>query len=179
MSARLSFTVIFGVCAALLGFGYYLQYARGLEPCPMCMMQRLCFIATALVALIGAIHGPRYWGRRVYGAGVALFAGTGGAIATRQIWLQHLPPDRVPECGPGWNYMVDAYPLAEVVRQALRGTGDCAEVAWTFLSLSIPEWSLGWFALIALAGLREAFRRCAGSQAGAAGPASVPAGGSA
>lgn len=145
----------------------------------MCMMQRLCFVATAVVALIGAIHGPRHWGRRVYGAGIALFSGIGGAIAARQIWLQHLPPDRVPECGPGWNYMVDAYPLTEVVRQALRGTGDCAQVSWTFLSLSIPEWSLGCFALLALAGLREVFRRSAGSHAGALAQASIPAGGSA
>lgn len=155
MSRRIVFAGIFGACAALLGFGYYLQFGRGLEPCPMCMMQRLCFAAIAVVALVGALHAPSGIFRRVYGGFIAALAATGATIAGRQIWLQHLPPDRVPECGPGWNYMVDVYPLAEVFKQALRGTGDCAEVSWTFLSLSIAEWSLAWFVALTLAGLGQ------------------------
>lgn len=153
MHARILFLLSFSGTTLLLGFGYFLQYAKGLEPCPMCMMQRLAFFAVAIVSLIGLGHGPRSQSRRMYGALIALPAGVGGWVAGRQIWLQHLPEDRVPECGPGWNYMLDAYPMAEVIRQALRGTGDCAEVAWTFLGRSIPEWSILCFAALALAGL--------------------------
>lgn len=153
MRPRLPFLFAFLCTAALLGFGYFLEYARGLEPCPMCMMQRLAFLTVAAIALVAALHGPLGAFRRVYGALIALPAIVGGWIAGRQIWLQHLPEDRIPECGPGWNYMIDAYPLADVIRQALRGTGDCAEVTWTFLGRSIPEWSILWFALLALVGL--------------------------
>lgn len=153
MHARAPFFFAFALTAGLLGFGYYLEYAKGLEPCPMCMMQRLAFLGVAAIGLIAALHGPQGAVRRFYGVLIALPAGIGGAVATRQIWLQHLPADRVPECGPGWNYMIDAYPLADVIRQALRGTGDCAEVSWTFLGRSIPEWSVIWFALLFIGGL--------------------------
>lgn len=153
MHARALFFVAFGITAGLLGFGYYLEYAKGLEPCPMCMMQRLAFLSVAAIGLIATLHGPHGALRRVYGLLIALSAGIGGGVATRQIWLQHLPEDRVPECGPGWNYMIDAYPLGDVIRQALRGTGDCAEVSWTFLGRSIPEWSVIWFALLVAGGL--------------------------
>lgn len=130
------------VCSGLLGFGYYLQYHDGLEPCPMCIFQRLCFIGVALVSAIAAVHGPARLGARVYGALVVVFAGIGAAIASRQVWLQHLPEDRVPECGPGLEFMLEMYPLAEVIRKGLQGTGECAAVDWTFLGASIAEWSL-------------------------------------
>ncbi|MEQ8233844.1 MAG: disulfide bond formation protein B [Gammaproteobacteria bacterium] len=137
-------------CAGLLGYGYYLQYHDGLEPCPMCIFQRLCFMGVMLVCALGALHGPRGAGRYVYGGLTALIALTGAGIAARQVWLQHLPEDRVPACGPGLEYMLEMYPLAEVVQKALRGSGDCALVDWTFLGLSIAEWSLGCFVVLVI-----------------------------
>lgn len=137
-------------CAALLGFGYYLQFVEHLEPCPMCIFQRLCFLAIVAIAGVGALHGPHRAGVYVYGGLTIVAALIGGGIAGRQVWLQHLPADRVPACGPGLEYMLEMFPLAEVVKQALRGTGECAAVDWTFLTLSIAEWSLACFALIVL-----------------------------
>jgi len=135
--------------AGLLGFGYYLQYARGLEPCPMCIFQRLCFMAVVAIAAVAALHGPRPRGGTAYAALVATAAAVGGAIAARQVWLQHLPEDQIPQCGPGLDYMLEMYPLGEVITKALRGTGECATVEWTFLGGSIAFWSLLWFAALA------------------------------
>lgn len=139
------------ICAALLGYGYYLQYHEGLDPCPMCIFQRLCFMAIALCGVLGALHGPRGRGVMVYGFLIGLASFTGAGIAARQVWLQHLPEDQIPACGPGLEYMLDMYPLADVIRKALRGTGECAAVDWTFLGASIAEWSLLWFVFFILA----------------------------
>lgn len=152
-SARLLFALTALGCAGLLGYGYYLEFARGLVPCPMCMMQRVCFMAAGLVSLAAALHGPGRIGSAVYGTVVVVFALLGAGVAARQVWLQHLPPDEVPECGPGLEFMLETWPLADVLRAALTGTGDCAEVDWRFLGLSIAEWSFVCFALMIAAHL--------------------------
>jgi protein dithiol:quinone oxidoreductase len=139
------------ICAALLSFGYYLQYHDGLEPCPMCIFQRICYFAILGTATVAALHGPTGVGGRFYAAIAGFSAVIGGAIAGRQVWLQHLPADQVPECGPGLEFMLEVYPLAEVIKTALRGTGECATVVWTFLGGSIAEWSLACFAGLAVA----------------------------
>jgi disulfide bond formation protein DsbB len=139
---RLFFTCIALVCAALLGFGYYLEFVKHLDPCPMCIFQRLCYFTIVVAAALGALHGPRGPFATLYTALIVLAAGVGAGIAGRQTWLQHLPAERVPECGPGLEFMLEQYPLAEVIKKALRGSGECAAVDWTFLTLSIAEWSL-------------------------------------
>jgi disulfide bond formation protein DsbB len=152
---RLPFAAMAIGCAALLGFGYYLQFYKGVEPCPLCIFQRICYFGVAVISLLAAVHGPRGIARIIYGA-VALIAASGGAaIAGRQVWLQHLPPDQVPECGPGLEFMLETYPLTDAIARMLRGTGDCAEIKWTFLGLSIPEWSLICFTLIAAAAITQ------------------------
>ncbi|MEM7469575.1 MAG: disulfide bond formation protein B [Pseudomonadota bacterium] len=137
---------IFGLCAvtaiALLGYGYYLQFYEHLDPCPMCIFQRICYFFLAIVAAAAAIHHARGIGHRVYSTLCLLVAGLGAGIAGRQTWLQHLPPDKVPECGPGLDFMLEMYPLGETIMKTLRGSGDCAVVDWQFLTLSIAEWSL-------------------------------------
>lgn len=158
LTPRLLFAATALACAGLLAYGYYLQYHDGLEPCPMCIFQRLCFMGVLVICTIGAIHGPRGAGRLAYGGLTALVALLGGGIAARQVWLQHLPEDRVPACGPGLEYMLEMYPLADVIRKALRGSGDCALVDWTFLGLSIAEWSLACFTLIVLVHLHQLVR---------------------
>lgn len=147
---RALFALTATICAALLGYGYYLQFVQHLEPCPMCIFQRLCYLAIIIVTLLATLHGPRRGGVYVYGLLTTLAALLGAGIAARQTWLQHLPEDQVPACGPGLDYMLEQFPLAQVVKQALRGTGECAAVDWTFLSLSIAEWSLICFSLITL-----------------------------
>lgn len=156
---RTLFTLIFLACAALLGFGLYLQYAQDLEPCPLCLVQRGFFVLIGATALIAAVHNPRGWGKRSYGGAVALFCIGGIATAGRQVWLQHLPEDQVPECGPDLEFMLEFYPLQEVLGLLFRGSGECAEVVWTFLGLSIPEWSLVCFVALLIAGLWLLFHR--------------------
>jgi len=150
MRTRVVFAATCAIAVALLAFGYYLQYGRGLEPCPLCIVQRWFFIGIAVVALVAGLHGASRLGTRVY-AVLLLLPGTGGAAtAGRQVWLQHLPPDRLPECGPGLDYMLEFYPLPRVLDMLFKGSGECAEVAWSFLGLSIAEWALVWFAVAIL-----------------------------
>src|SRR5678816_4354435 len=144
-SFRTAFAVAAAICAAFLGFAYYAQFQMHLDPCPLCIFQRIAFIAFGAVCLAAALHGPRGYGRRVYGALALLAAGAGAAIAGRHVWLQHLPPDKVPDCGPGLDWMLDTLPLNAVLRKVFTGSGECAKVDWTFLSLSMPEWTLIWF----------------------------------
>lgn len=146
-SARLLYLAIFVACAGLMGFGLYLQQVRHLEPCPLCILQRIAFILTGATALIAAVHNPGRAGKILYGALLAIFSGAGGAVAARQIWLQHLPPEKFAECGPGLSFMLNNFPLSTAFPMIFRGEGDCAKVLWRFLGLSIPEWSILWFLL--------------------------------
>jgi disulfide bond formation protein DsbB len=139
---RLIFLAIFLCCACLLGFGYYLQFYKGLEPCPLCIFQRVCYALLGLVSLTAVLHNPARSGVRVYAALSALPTIAGITFAARQTWLQHLPPEQVPACGPGLDYWMKTLPIAETFKKVFRGTGECAAVDWTFLGLSIAEWSL-------------------------------------
>ena len=150
MMPRLGFVLGFAVCAGLLGFALYLQYYDYQDPCPLCIVQRIAFIALAAIFLVAALHGPGRTGAIVYGGMLFLVAGVGAAIATRHVWLQNLPKDRIPECGPGLEYMLKKFPLTQVLEKLLTGSGECAEVGWTFLGLSIAGWSLVWFVLFAI-----------------------------
>lgn len=158
-SFRSQFLLGFVVCAGLLAYAFYLQLHGGLEPCPLCIFQRVAFAALGVVFLVGALHAPVGNGRRVYGVFALLVAGIGAAIAGRHVWLQSLPPDQVPTCGPGLDYMLDAMPIAGVIRKVLTGSGECAKVDWSFLGLSMPAWTLVCFALLAAWAAFAAFRR--------------------
>ena len=148
MTARHAFLAGFLTCVGLMGTGLYLQYVEGQEPCPLCILQRIAYISMMAVFLVGAIHNPRSVGIRIYG-GLALLAGLAGTgVAVRHVWLQHLPAAEVPACGPGFAYMMKKFPLYDVLSKVLAGSGECAKVDWTFLSLSIAEWSLVWFVLL-------------------------------
>ena len=147
-----------GICALLLGFGYFLQHVRGLEPCPLCLAQRGFFYAVMAVFIVAALHAPKRVGAVVYGVLAALFASGGLATAARQVWLQHLPPDQVPQCGPDLMFMLENFPLAQTLKKLVAGSGECAKVDWTFLGLSIAEWSALWFVALALYALWLAAR---------------------
>jgi disulfide bond formation protein DsbB len=152
MPARALFALIFLACAGLMAFGLYLQHVENLEPCPLCILQRYAFVLTGVVALVAAVHGPGRIGQAVYGVLVVLAAGAGAGIAGRQIWLQHNPPQAL-DCGPDLGYMLDSFPLSQVLPKIFKGEGDCAKVVWRFLGLSIPEWALVWFVALVAAGV--------------------------
>ena len=147
---RLIHLAVFLACAALMAFGLYLQHARGLEPRPLCILQRYAFVVCGVIALIAALHGPGRIGAWVYGFLLVLAAGTGAGIAGRQTWLQHNPPKAL-DCGPDLAYMIDSFPLGEILPKIFKGEGDCAKVVWKLLGLSIPEWALLWFIAIIVA----------------------------
>jgi disulfide bond formation protein DsbB len=131
------------LCASgLMGFGLYLQYIKHQDPCPLCMVQRVIFIAILVMFAVAALHGPKRIGERVYAALIGVLSLLGVAVATRHIWIQHLPKDQVPACGPGLDYMLETFPMADVLKELLHGSGECAAKGWSFLSLGIPEWSL-------------------------------------
>ena len=135
------------VCALLLGYAYYLQYVKGLQPCPLCLVQRGFFYAVLIVFGVAALHGKMRW---LYASLVLLFAAGGITAAGRQLWLQSLPPDKVPQCGPDLYFMLQNFPLSRTLEKLITGTGECAVVDWSFLGLSIAGWSLVWFVILAL-----------------------------
>jgi disulfide bond formation protein DsbB len=150
VTPRWGYALGFLVCAGLIGFAFYLQYFQNEEPCPLCIFQRVAFMALGAVFLLAALHGPARTGAKVYGALLLLVAAVGTAIAARHVWLQNLPRHLVPECGPDLAYMMNRFPFLEVLGKVLAGSGQCAEVGWTFLGISIAGWSLTWFILFAL-----------------------------
>ena len=152
MNSRLVYTGIFLVCFGLIGFGLYLQHAQGIEPCPLCILQRYAFIAIGVIALVAALHNPGTTGRWVYSALVVIFAGLGGGVATRHVWLEHNPP-KVFDCGADFGYMLESFPLADALPMIFRGTADCTKVLWRFLGLSIAEWALIWFVIFLVAAI--------------------------
>ena len=126
--------------------------ALGLDPCPLCMMQRIWFALTGIVALIGLAHNPR-WG--IYPLVSALCAVVGGGFALRQLWLQSLPADQVPSCGPDLAYMIDVFPLSDLLTAMTSGTGDCAVVHDVIPVMSIPGWALLGFTLLLFASVMQ------------------------
>ena len=153
----LNFLALLGCIAAMAG-ALYLQHVDGLEPCPLYIFQRVGVMAAALVLLVASLHGPKRIGVRLYGLLTALAAIGGGAVAIRHIWLQSLPADEVPACGPGLEYMMDVFPMQNVIQQVLAGSGECAEMDWAFMGLSLPAWSLVVFSGLLLLALIQMFR---------------------
>jgi disulfide bond formation protein DsbB len=148
---RMIFALMFLACAGLIGFGLYLQYAKGLEPCPLCILQRYAFVAIGLVALVAALHNPGKVGQASYSFLSVLFALGGLIVAGRHVWLEHLPKDQVPACGPGLDFILDSFPLSKALPMIFKGSGECADVVWRFVGLSISEWAFIWFVLFAIA----------------------------
>ena len=144
-------------CAGLLGFGYILEYFYGQDPCPLCLVQRAFYYGVLVVFAIAALHSPKKTGHVGYCVAGAIFALGGLGVALRHVWLQHLPADQVPACGPDLFFMMENFPLGRLFEKLFMGSGQCAEVTWRFLGLSIAEWSLAWFAALTLYALWLAF----------------------
>jgi protein dithiol:quinone oxidoreductase len=143
----------FVICVALMATALTMQYALKLDPCPLCVLQRVFVIALGLILLVAALHDPGLTGRRVYGLLIVVVGILGIIVAGRHVWLQSLPADQVPECGPGLEYLLDAFPFTEALSLVFRGSGECADVQWVFLGLSIPGWTLVVFSVFTISGL--------------------------
>jgi disulfide bond formation protein DsbB len=154
-NSRIWFFLGFLGCMSLLAMGAYFQFVQGLNPCPLCISQRLAILATGIVFLIAALHNPQQTGTTRYAIAGAITALIGASISTRHVWLQHLPPDEVPECGPGLDYMLQNFPLFDTLKLMLSGTGDCAKVDWTLFGFSMPEWTLLAFLMLATVSLLQ------------------------
>jgi len=132
----------FLACAGLLGFALYAQYGLGLEPCPLCILQRVAVLVVGLLFVAAFLHDPGDRGARVYGSLIDLAALAGIAVAARQIWIIAQPPGSVAECGASLDYMMAVLPWHEVLAKVLTGSGECAKVDWQFLGLNMPTWVL-------------------------------------
>ena len=161
LNTRLIFLYIFLFCVLLLGIALYMENVMGLEPCPLCMTQRLFFAMAGLIALAAFIHNPKELGKSIYGFVCAAFSFGGGGFAIRQIYLQHLPADQVPACGPSLGYMIEVFPMSEVLAAMLSGDGNCAEVVWRdpVIGMNIPEWSLLGFFMLGCLCIYQALRQ--------------------
>ena len=135
-------------CFGLIAFALFMEHVLGLEPCALCILQRIMVILTGFIAVAAAIHNPGLGGIRIYGVLGVLSAVTGAGIAIRHLWLQSLPADQVPACGASLDYLLEVFPLTDVLAMVLTADGSCAKVLATFMGLSIPGWTL-----IAFAGL--------------------------
>ena len=163
LSFRSWYFLGFLICAALLGYAYYVQFDLGIEPCPLCIFQRIAVIMMGVFFLIGALHNPKSAGRRSYALLVLLAAAAGVGIAAYHVWVQHQPPNPLAGCTPGWNYWVEnfsvSYAWSKTIQAAFTGHADCAEVNWTFLGLSMPFWTLVSFVVLGGGAVWAGFRK--------------------
>ena len=160
LSTRLVFIgLVLWAVVSMVFARFYLEAHLGLEACPLCMTQRAFVVMWGAIALVAALHNPTGVGRRIYAALCALAAAVGAAVAGRHIWLQNLPEDQVPACGPSLDYMLENFPFSEALRLIMMGDGNCADTVWTFLGFSIPEQTLGVFLVAIAIALWQTFRR--------------------
>ena len=127
-------------CAGMMAYALYAEHVLFLMPCPLCVFQRMAVIGLGIVFAVAAAHNPAGVGKKVYAALVLIAAGTGAGVAGRHVWLQNLPADQVPACGPGFDYIIDSFPLSEALALIFTGSGECATIDWQFLGLSMPAW---------------------------------------
>ena len=132
----------FAACSAMMAYALYAEHVLYLMPCPLCVFQRMAVIAMGLVFLAAAIHHPVSNARRAYAALLALAMAAGIGVAGRHVWLQNMPEDQVPACGPGFDYIIESFPFSEALKMIFAGSGECADVVWRFLGLSMPTWFL-------------------------------------
>lgn len=159
-SFRQQFLLGFLACVALMGYALYAQHGLGYEPCPLCTFQRVAVIALGLAFLAGGLASPRSpRGRATWGILALIPAVAGIAIAGRHVWMQNLPPEQVPACGPPLEFLRETLPLVDVIKKVLTGSGQCATIDWTLLGLSMPAWVLIAFAALAIWTITAAFRR--------------------
>lgn len=155
LTARIWFLLAGISCFSMLGVGAYFQLVMDLQPCPLCISQRIAILLLGIIFLIAALHNPKRFGTRIYALLGTFFALAGGAISARHVWIQHLPPNQVPECGPGLSYVFENFPLTDTLKLMLSGTGECAKIEWSLLGVTIPGWTLVAFVGLAILSLLQ------------------------
>jgi disulfide bond formation protein DsbB len=145
---RIIFAGLGLICVGYIGVALLMEHWLGLEPCPLCILQRLTVILCGCIAFLAAVHAPGQHGINIYRRTFIITALSGSAISIRHLWLQNLPADQVPACGPGLDYLLDVFPLTEVLTMVLSGDGSCAEITWSLIGLTIPGWTLIAFLLL-------------------------------
>ena len=144
----------------LIVYALYAQYVLGLEPCPLCILQRVAVITLGLSFLFMALRPPQTKQSKFFTSLlVMIISSVGVAIAARHVWLQNLPPEKVPGCGPGLDFMIANFPLSEVLEMVFSGSGECAEISWSFAFLSMPAWALIWLILLGSFGVWSIYQR--------------------
>ena len=130
------------ICAGMLGYAIYAEKYLGFEPCPLCMFQRVCIGTLGIVFLIAGLHRVMYRGAMIYGGFILLAAAAATWVAGRHVWVQHQPPGTVPACGAPLDNLLEMFPLLEVIRKVMTGGGECGNIDWTMLGVSMPGWVL-------------------------------------
>ena len=149
----------FLACVGMMGFALYAQYVLLLDPCPLCVFQRIATIALGIVFLLAFLHNAGNLGSKIYAALVAVTAGFGVGVATWHVRLQNMPKDEVPSCGPGFEYIMDNFALFDALSLIFKGSGECADVVWRLLGLSMPSWVIIGLGGLGIAGIWNNFRR--------------------
>jgi disulfide bond formation protein DsbB len=149
----------FLACAGMMGFALYAQYVLYLEPCPLCVFQRIATITLGIVFLFAALQNPGQTGSRVYAMFVLLAAGFGVGVAVWHVRLQSMPAGEVPSCGPGFEYIMDNFALFDALSMIFKGSGECAEVVWRLLGLSMPSWVIIGLGGLGIFGIWNNFRK--------------------
>ena len=149
----------FLACTGMMGFALYAEHILLLSPCPLCVFQRVAVISLGIIFMIAALQNPSGWGRHIYAAMVLLAVAGGMGVAGRHAWIQSLPADQVPSCGPGLNYILDSFPLLDALKMVFTGSGECADVVWEFLGLSMPAWVFICLAVVGAFGMWNNLRR--------------------
>ena len=154
ITRRNLFLIGFLVCVLLILYVLYAQHILGLEPCPLCILQRMAVIALGLSFLFMALKYPKTKQSKFFGSLFLMIISSAGiGVAARHVWLQNLPPDKVPGCGPGLDFMMANFPLSEVLEMVFSGSGECAEISWSFAFLSMPAWALIWLIILGIYGI--------------------------
>jgi disulfide bond formation protein DsbB len=156
---RSAFALVFAACAGLIGYALYLQHVDGLDPCPWCVVQRIGFIVVGAVALVAALHGPRAAGAARYAWLGFVAAAAGAAAATYHVYLQSDPVRAMKCAGSPVETILDRLQVGKLAPGLLQYDGPCTLKPWSFLGLSIPEWSLAWFVILAIGFIWIARRR--------------------
>ena len=141
LSRRQKFFLGFLFCSGLMAYALFAQYFLNLEPCPLCIFQRVAVISMGIIFLICSLLEPKSSLAKIISSTLFITSGSFGvAVASRHVWLQNLPSDQVPGCGPGLDFMMSTFPINEVFEMVFNGSGECATIDWSFLSLSMPAW---------------------------------------
>ena len=160
VTRRKLFLTGFLISVLLIVYVLYTQYVLGLEPCPLCILQRVAVIALGISFLLLAVRPPqRKMSKFLTSLLLMMISSAGVGIAARHVWIQNLPPDKVPGCGPGLDFMMANFPLSEVLEMVFSGSGECAEISWSFAFLSMPTWVLIWLIVLGSFGVWSIHQR--------------------